>query len=443
MPNREGRGDARLDNTRPYQGTYSVRLAPNRNNTEEGFGIFTELNSDALSGKEIRISGRAMVSGLGDSGAGLLLKTDRDDWLIFSQAVENKFVEFRKVLRMSSNIHRAYLFIIIGGKTGTVWVDDLSVVTNAAADRVSAQAQPLTPTNDGYATKINTPGWQDSAFITADGRELYFAYVPYTSRDLRSILLRKITSAAVKVKGPIRKGSFSDLEFETFRSARNADGTWAPPVRVYVQGVNSFFAAKLSTDGRQMYYVIRDRPGGYGSGDIFVSERTGDDTWGPPQNLGQNINTDANEETPCISADGNTLYFARNRGDALGFELLFSRRVNGEFTRAEKMHYPINEKDPSRTANHQPFLIADGQQLYFTRIQQLYTSRRNSDGAWTTPVKVFPNLPVSGHASVTADGRYLFFLTVKDQQSLDRENWSIWYSEKTKDGTWGNPKPVD
>jgi len=70
-------------------------------------------------------------------------------------------------------------------------------------------------------------------------------------------------------------------------------------------------------------------------------------------------------------------------------------------------------------------------------------SKKKPDGSWGKPIKVFPRLPVSGHASVTADGRYLYFLTVKDKKSLKREHWTIWYSERRKDGSWGKPKPVD
>ncbi len=442
MPNRNGRGEARLDTEHVYSGKYSLRLAPNKHNTDEGFGVFTYLNPADLKGKEITISGRAMMAGLGSSGAGLLLKTDRDDWIIFPESVQNQFVEFRKTLQLGPQFSQAYLFFIVGGKTGAAWLDDLSVTSEGAA-KGAAAAKPLTPTTGAYANRINTPGWQDSAFITPDGKELYFAYMPYTNKDHRDILFGRIKPDSLKIKGPIRKGSDSALEFETFKSVRSAGGTWGPPERVYVKDVNSFFAAKLSFDGKQMYYVIRDYRGGYGSGDIYVSERLGDNLWGPPQNLGPNINSDANEETPCVSADGGTLYFARNRGDGLGFELMFSKKVNGRWGKAGKMPYPINERNPSRTANHQPFLTADGKDLYFTRIQQIYRSSIQPDGSWSTPAKVFPNLPLSGHASLTADGQYIYFLSVKDQQSMNRENWTIWYCRRRPDGLWRTPTPVD
>jgi len=121
---------------------------------------------------------------------------------------------------------------------------------------------------------------------------------------------------------------------------------------------------------------------------------------------------------------------------------MVSRRQGDKWTKAEKVPSPINEFRSSTTANHQPFITADGKEFYFTRIQQLYKSDRGKDGGWGKPTPVFPDLPLSGHASVTADGKYLYFLSAKDTASLRREDWSIFFSVRQKDG-WGRPKPVD
>ena len=122
---------------------------------------------------------------------------------------------------------------------------------------------------------------------------------------------------------------------------------------------------------------------------------------------------------------------------------MVSHRVNGGWTKAEKIGLPINETNPEKTANYQPFITADGKEFYFTRVTHIYKSEKQPNGIWGKPVKVFPQLPVSGHASVTADGRYIYFLTTKDKESLKREHWTIWYAERQKDGRWGGPKPVD
>jgi hypothetical protein len=443
MPGHSGRGRAVIDRTIFHSGKGSLRLSPGRGNKAEGFGVFIILNPETIKGKKVTISGYARLEGMGTEPAALLLKTDKDNWLILPQKVQKKFFHFSKTFAVSDRVSKGYLFFIAGGKKGSVWLDDLLITIDGDILADKEVRRPLRPSNSIYVNKINTPGWQDSAFISPDGRELYFAYMPYTQKDHRDILLGRLREEDIKIKGPIRPGSYTTMEFETFKSVKKKDGSWGTPVYVKVKDATSIYAAKTSFDGRLLYYVMRDYPGGYGSGDIYVSRKLPEGVWGPPMNLGPNINSDANEDTPCISSDGKTLYFARNRGDALGFEIMVSHKVNGKWTKARKMPYPINERWSTLTANHQPFITADGNEFYFTRVQQLYMSRKRKDGDWSKPEPVFPDLPVSGHASVTADGKYLYFLTAGDEESLRRESWSIWYSERMRNGRWGKPRPVD
>ena len=57
--------------------------------------------------------------------------------------------------------------------------------------------------------------------------------------------------------------------------------------------------------------------GGLGGSDIWVSQRASlDDPWGPPQNLGPNINSKDNDIAPDISPDGHWLFFSSNRPPA-------------------------------------------------------------------------------------------------------------------------------
>ena len=54
-------------------------------------------------------------------------------------------------------------------------------------------------------------------------------------------------------------------------------------------------------------------------------------TFGEPVNVGPPINTPAEEGNPEISADGQTLYFSRDRpGGQGGTDLWYSRRVRNK-----------------------------------------------------------------------------------------------------------------
>jgi hypothetical protein len=82
----------------------------------------------------------------------------------------------------------------------------------------------------------------------------------------------------------------------------------------------------ISNNGLSLY-ISSFRPGGFGLEDIWVSQRdTLDDPWGPPQNLGPNINSDGNEFGPDFSPDGHWLFFSRRPPGALAPQIWVSFR---------------------------------------------------------------------------------------------------------------------
>ena len=78
----------------------------------------------------------------------------------------------------------------------------------------------------------------------------------------------------------------------------------------------------LSKDGLSLYHLRNF--------DIFVSQRASvDDAWGARQSVGSSINTTFNEASPSLSLDEHVLLFASDRPGGLGgFDLYFSRRHN-------------------------------------------------------------------------------------------------------------------
>ena len=78
----------------------------------------------------------------------------------------------------------------------------------------------------------------------------------------------------------------------------------------------------LSKDGLSLYHLRNF--------DIFVSQRASvDDAWGARQSVGSSINTTFNEASPSLSLDEHVLLFASDRPGGLGgFDLYVSRRHN-------------------------------------------------------------------------------------------------------------------
>lgn len=97
----------------------------------------------------------------------------------------------------------------------------------------------------------------------------------------------------------------------------------------------------LTPDDEKLYFAS-DMPGGYGGMDIYVSEKE-NGRWGPPRNLGPEINTEGNEVFPYVD-ESNRLYFSSDGQIGLGgLDVYFTEdRGNGEWATPENMGFPIN-----------------------------------------------------------------------------------------------------
>lgn len=96
----------------------------------------------------------------------------------------------------------------------------------------------------------------------------------------------------------------------------------------------------LSIDGNTLYFSST-MPGGFGGADIYVVKRSGD-TWGKPENLGENINSPGDEMYPQIAADGR-FYFSSNGWPGYGgLDIYSSVFDNGKWTHPSNLNPPIN-----------------------------------------------------------------------------------------------------
>lgn len=130
----------------------------------------------------------------------------------------------------------------------------------------------------------------------------------------------------------------------------------------------------LSADGSALYFSS-NRKHGLGGKDIWVSLRGGDrNGWTTPVNLGSNINTEGNEESPFIHADGYTLYYRSNGLPGMGdFDNYFSARKGDHLSwdKAANMGYPIN------TIGHDGALTVslDGKRGYISSDREFLENR--------------------------------------------------------------------
>lgn len=178
---------------------------------------------------------------------------------------------------------------------------------------------------------VNTNNNEGSVSISTDGQFIFFAAC---DRQKRHTLQGRERNAPPE---EIYQGC--DLYYTKLDGDK-----WAIP-RHLGDVVNSNgweSTPSLSFDGLSLYFAST-RPGGFGGSDIWMS-RFEEGKFLEPVNLGPDINTPGNEQTPFIHPDDQTLYFASNHWPGFGdFDFFYSRRnEKGAWSKPINMGYPIN-----------------------------------------------------------------------------------------------------
>ncbi len=135
----------------------------------------------------------------------------------------------------------------------------------------------------------------------------------------------------------------------------------------------------LSRDGQELYFT-RGRAGG--EADLYVAYRT-DDGWAEPAPLAA-LNSGADEIGPALGDGGSTLYFFSNRdGGEGGYDLYVSRHEGDHWTApvnlGPRVNTPFNEYDPSVTP--------DGSTLLFSSNRPSPENQRLRETAWRATLR--------------------------------------------------------
>jgi hypothetical protein len=105
---------------------------------------------------------------------------------------------------------------------------------------------------------------------------------------------------------------------DIYQSKRSPNGSFNAPSNVTsLNSVGNEEGPAISRNGLEMLFSS-DRPGGFGSRDIWVSTRPSTSSpWGPPVNL-TTVNSVLDDNHPAHSPDGSVLYFSSRRDGGSG-----------------------------------------------------------------------------------------------------------------------------
>lgn len=209
---------------------------------------------------------------------------------------------------------------------------------------------------------------------------------------------------------------------EDFYQSNKVDGQWQKSVylsdRINTPNYNEG-SESVSQDGKFLFFTGCNRPDGKGRCDIYIATKKGDD-WGKPFSLSPPINTSGWESQPSISADGRTLYFVSNRkGGYGGYDIWKSNLTDKGWSEPENLGPNVNTAYNEQS----PFIHPDDSTLYFCSNgwpgmgnQDLFVSRLDKEGKWQAPKNLGYPINTNGDESglsLNAGGNYAFFSSNK------------------------------
>ena len=155
---------------------------------------------------------------------------------------------------------------------------------------------------------------------------------------------------------------------------------WATPTNLgpVVNGGGWDVQPTLSADGRTLYFVS-DRPGGMGGKDIWKTSKDDKDEWKEPVNLGYPVNTRSDEISPFIHVNGESLYFSSKGHIGMGgYDIYMSEMDGNEWSEPKNLGFPLNDHNDQVSL----YISSDGLKGY-------YTIEKIVEGDWRSTLHSF------------------------------------------------------
>jgi outer membrane protein OmpA-like peptidoglycan-associated protein len=177
--------------------------------------------------------------------------------------------------------------------------------------------------SDAVAVENINTKWHDGPVsITSDGTTMYYGSESFNEKEF--------------TKDKPKKAKFGKIYL--YKATKEGDN-WGniKPLPFNNKGYD-VRNPSISKDGKTLYFSS-NMPGGFGGEDIWKVAVNADE-YGTPENLGQKVNTEANESFPFITED-NILFFSSNGKTGFGGLDVFKMDLN-KGTEAINVGEPVN-----------------------------------------------------------------------------------------------------
>ncbi len=203
----------------------------------------------------------------------------------------------------------------------------------------------------------------------------------------------------------------------------------------------------FTKDGLSLYFVSYD-PGVLPSTkrDLYVSQRASlDAPWGPPTKLGDNINTDENEERcPYVTPDGRRLLFVRQTADGDDFYMSTRQDKKDDFAWGIPVKIDTLSKPGMETAGW-GFEDEDGRLTFYFGSNRagtfdIYQTTMDSGGSLSTPdlVSELNSSAIDYFPVVRKDGLEMYLISNRSGSIGGSQD--IWVSTRNSTSEkWSTP----
>lgn len=221
-------------------------------------------------------------------------------------------------------------------------------------------------------------------------------------------------------------------------------------------GINSeldeYFPA-ITADDQTFLFTRNNRTEEKHLQEDFLISKKENNNWQKANLIGNGINTEGNEGAPCLSADGQLLFFVAcqemdgfygtpNRKGYGSCDVFYTQKVGNNWSKVYNIGNTIN----SKFFESQPSFSADGKSLYFVSGRpgglgetDIYVSNLNPDGSWSAPKNLGRKVNTPGKEEsvfIHPDGKTLYF---GSNGHIGMGGLDLYVTRMNDNGEWSEP----